>query len=235
MIQLILAGFMLGTLSSFHCVGMCGPLALALPLQHISGMQKSISLILYHLGRITVYAGFGLIFGLVGRGMYLAGFQQGFSVGLGILMLFFLVQFIVFKNFPQPALVRETYQLIQNLVFRLWKLPSRTHFILLGMANGLLPCGMVYLAIAGALNASRVQSGVLFMVMFGLGTLPPLFALSYFGSLIRLSFRNRIKQMTPVIVGIMAIILILRGLNLGIPYISPLLGSGRATAVSCPK
>jgi hypothetical protein len=111
---------MLGTLSSFHCVGMCGPLALALPLQHISGMQKSISLIFYHLGRIAVYACFGLIFGLAGRGIYLAGFQRWFSVGLGILMLFFLVQFIVFKNFPQPFLVRKTYLHIQNLVFRLF-------------------------------------------------------------------------------------------------------------------
>jgi sulfite exporter TauE/SafE len=101
------------------------------------------------------------------------------------------------------------------------------------LANGLLPCGMVYLAIAGALNVSQVKSGVLFMAMFGLGTLPPLFALSYFGSLIKLSLRNKIRQITPFIVAVMAVALILRGLNLGIPFISPLLGVARAPAIIC--
>ena len=233
MVQLIIAGFMLGTISSFHCVGMCGPLALALPVQHLSGVQKSLSLILYHLGRICVYAGFGLIFGLAGRGLYIAGFQQWFSIGLGIFMIFLLIQYIVYKHFPQPVLIRKFYQGIQQRMIHLWKMPSRSSFILLGMANGLLPCGMVYLAIAGALNASEVKSGVLFMVLFGLGTLPPLFVLSYFGSMIKLSFRNKIKQMTPVIVAVMAVVLILRGLNLGIPFFSPLLGAARTPAIFC--
>ena len=101
------------------------------------------------------------------------------------------------------------------------------------MANGLLPCGMVYLAVAGALNTTQVKSGILFMGMFGLGTLPPLFALSYFGSLIKLSLRNKIRQITPLIIVVMAVIFILRGLNLGIPFISPLLGSARAPSIIC--
>lgn len=231
--QIIIAGFVLGSISSFHCVGMCGPLALALPVQHLSGFQKSFSLILYHIGRISVYAGFGLVFGLAGRGLYIAGFQQWFSIGLGLFMLFMLVQYFVYRNFPQPALIQKAYQKIQFRMIRLWKLPSRSSFLLLGMANGLLPCGMVYLAIAGALNASEVKSGVVFMFFFGLGTLPPLFALSYFGSLFKLSFRNKIRQLTPFIVAFMAIVLILRGLNLGIPYISPLLGAAGKPAVNC--
>jgi len=224
---------LLGTVSSFHCVGMCGPLALALPVQHLAGFRKSMSLLLYHLGRITMYAGFGLFFGLAGRGLYIAGFQQWFSIGLGLFLIFLLIQYIVYKNFPQPAFIQNIYQKIQHQMIRLWKLPTKGSFLLLGMANGLLPCGMVYLAIAGALNASQVKSGVLFMVFFGLGTLPPLFALSYFGSMFKLAFRNKIRQLTPYIVAGMAIVLILRGLNLGIPYISPLLGAARTPAVIC--
>ena len=231
--QLIIAGFLLGSISSLHCVGMCGPLALSLPVQHLTGLQKSMSLILYHLGRISVYAGLGLIFGLAGRGLYLAGFQQWFSIGLGLLMILFLVQYFISRKFRQPALVRKYFQAVQLWVMQLWKSPSKTSMMLLGAANGLLPCGMVYLAVAGALNASQVKSGVMFMAMFGLGTLPALFALSYFGSMIGISFRNKVRQMTPVIVAVMAIILILRGLNLGIPFISPLLGAARAPAMIC--
>jgi sulfite exporter TauE/SafE len=229
----IIAGFVLGSISSFHCVGMCGPLALALPVQHLPGFRKSLSLGLYHLGRISVYAGFGLIFGLAGRGLYVAGYQQWFSVGLGLFMIFMLVQYFIYKNFPQPAFIQKVYQKIQFRMMQLWKHPSRAGFLLLGMANGLLPCGMVYLAIAGALNTSGIDRGIFFMVFFGLGTLPPLFALSYFGSLFKRSFRNKIRQFTPYIVALMAIVLILRGLNLGIPYLSPLLGTVRTPAINC--
>ena len=232
-LQLIIAGLMLGIVSSFHCVGMCGPLALALPVRDLSKIQKSFSLVFYHIGRISVYMCFGLLFGVAGRGLYLAGFQQWFSIGMGLIMIIFLVQYFFFRHFEQPTLVRKFHQNIQKLVMHLWRSPGRKKFILLGMANGLLPCGMVYLAIAGALNTSQVSSGIIFMLLFGLGTLPPLFAISYFGSFINVSIRNKIRQVTPLIVAVMAIVLILRGLNLGIPYLSPLLGSARAPAISC--
>jgi hypothetical protein len=180
-----------------------------------------------------VYAILGLVFGLAGRGLYLAGFQQWFSIGLGLTMLIFLLQYLGFRNFRQPPFIIKFNQGIQKHIVLLWKIPSRSSFVILGMANGILPCGMVYLAVAGALNVSQVSNGVFFMAMFGLGTLPPLFALSFFGSMIKLSLRNRIRQITPLIIATMAIILILRGLNLGIPFISPLLGGARAPAVIC--
>ncbi len=175
----------------------------------------------------------GLVFGLAGRGLYLAGFQQWFSIGLGLIMLVFLLQYFGFKNFSQPSLIQKLNQGVQKQVMRLWKSPSRSSLVLLGMANGLLPCGMVYLAIAGALNVSQVKSGVLFMAMFGIGTLPPLFALSFFGSMIKISLRNRIRQITPLIIATMAILLILRGLNLGIPFISPQMQANRPPAIIC--
>src|SRR5271165_4174517 len=126
MVQILFAGIALGTISSFHCVGMCGPLALALPVQDLSGWQKSLSLLLYHSGRILVYAGLGLVFGLAGRGLYLAGYQQWFSVGLGVLMLAVLVQYLIFKSFPQPALIRRFNRGIQIWVMKLWKTPSKS-------------------------------------------------------------------------------------------------------------
>src|SRR5664279_2457000 len=103
-VQLIIAGLMLGIVSSFHCVGMCGPLALALPVRDLSKTQKSLSLVLYHAGRISVYMCFGLIFGVAGRGLYIAGFQQWFSIGMGLIMMVFLVQYFLFRHFSQPVL-----------------------------------------------------------------------------------------------------------------------------------
>ena len=92
---------------------------------------------------------------------------------------------------------------------------------LIGAANGLLPCGMVYFAIAGALAAGSVVHGVLFMASFGLGTFPLMMLLSYFGFIINISLRNKIRKAVPYFMAAIAILLILRGMNLGIPYISP--------------
>jgi sulfite exporter TauE/SafE len=148
-------------------------------------------------------------------------------------MMILALRLLFFKQFRQPARLNKLYSVIQKWIFYLWKSPGRSGFFLLGAANGLLPCGMVYLALAGALNTTQIISGVVFMAMFGLGTLPPLFSLGYFGSNIKLSFRNRIRQMTPYLILAMAVILIVRGLNLGIPFISPLLGAARSPAVIC--
>ena len=101
------------------------------------------------------------------------------------------------------------------------------------MANGLLPCGMVYLAIAGALSLSEVPMGMLFMTGFGAGTLPALMALHYSGHLISLSFRQQIKKAMPIFVAGMAVLLVLRGMNLGIPFISPVLAAAPGKAIIC--
>lgn len=230
---MIITGFVLGLISSFHCIGMCGPLILALPVQHLPAWRRSWALILYHLGRISVYTAFGLILGLAGRRIYIAGFQQWFSIALGIFVLFLLLQYVLHKKQWQPQLFKNLYQEIQHWIIRLWKAPSKSSFFLLGVANGLLPCGMVYLAVAGALSLSHVKYSVLFMSMYGMGTLPALFALSYFGSFISLEARNNIKKLMPFFIGAMGVILILRGLNLGIPFISPVLGAAPANPVSC--
>lgn len=104
---------------------------------------------------------------------------------------------------------------------------------MLGTANGLLPCGMVYVAIAGALTFTNVLHSTLFMVGFGAGTLPAMMAISYFGQFIKLSVRNQFRKALPVFATIIGILLILRGLNLGIPFISPVLPGAHNGAISC--
>lgn len=222
---------MLGIVSSFHCVGMCGPLSLALPMGNLTKVQKSWSLFLYHSGRISIYGLLGLIFGMAGRQIYLAGFQRWFSISLGIVVLLFVVQYFFFQNSFQPSFLNRYYQKLQQWIIVLWQNTSRGGFFLLGIANGLLPCGMVYLAVAGALSLSRVDESILFMVMFGLGTLPTLLMIIYLKTFITGSVRSSMRKAIPFLMALMGVVLILRGLNLGIPFISPVLESSRAAII----
>lgn len=230
---ILFAGLSLGLISSFHCVGMCGPLALALPVRHLSGAGQNLALVLYNSGRVATYATLGLIFGLAGRRLYVAGWQQWFSIVAGIFILFIALQYFLFRKRWQPAWLQAFYQAVQGWMARFLKSRKISAFFLLGMANGLLPCGMVYLAIAGALTSQQVMAGMFFMIAFGLGTIPAMMALSFFGWRINIRFRQRINGAIPYIMGLVAAILILRGLNLGIPFISPVLAHAPGTASGC--
>src|SRR5436190_5325856 len=111
---LIIAGFSLGAVSSLHCVGMCGPLALALPVHHLSKRQQLISLFLYQLGRIITYSLFGLIFGLAGRTIYMAGIQQWFSIAMGVVVLSLVVLYWVYKNPLHPSVFKKLFNSVQS-------------------------------------------------------------------------------------------------------------------------
>jgi sulfite exporter TauE/SafE len=228
-----IAGVLLGLVSSFHCVGMCGPLALALPVHHLQRGQQMTAVLLYNTGRVVTYSLLGLLFGWVGRGIYIAGFQQWFSIAMGMLILLLVILNYLLHSSLTPSWLRSFHYKVQQVMGRLLPLHSRHHYLLLGMANGLLPCGMVYLAIAGALSTADVSQSILFMASFGAGTLPVMLAFSIFGVHIKLSLRQQLKKVVPYVVACMAVLLILRGLNLGIPFVSPVLPDARQPAVSC--
>ena len=230
---IIIAGLSLGIISSAHCIGMCGPLSLALPITNFSPAKKWLALLAYNAGRIITYATMGLLFGLVGRKIYLAGFQQKFSIVLGVAVILLVIQYYVFRRNNQPAFIINIYQPVQQWIFKLWSTPAKANYLLLGMANGLLPCAMVYIAIAGSLSTSNVSNAVVFMAMFGAGTLPAMMVFTYAGSFLKVSARNSIKKAMPFLFAAMAVLLILRGMNLGIPFISPVMESGPKTVMSC--
>jgi len=232
--MIVTGGFVLGFAGSLHCIGMCGPLALALPVNHLSPVRKIISVLLYQAGRVITYTLLGLIFGLAGRMVYISGFQQSFSIGIGVLILVSLLYYYYSRSRFQPAFIRQFNSKVQHWIVHILQSPQKSFsFLLLGMANGLLPCGMVYMGIAAALTSSGIGNSMLFMAMFGVGTMPAMVAVSYFGSTAGITLRRRVQKATPVIMGIMALILILRGMNLGIPYLSPLLPASPDDAVHC--
>lgn len=226
--EYILAAISLGFLGSFHCMGMCGPIALALPVHQKSASQKIISILAYNSGRILTYALFGMLFGLIGQSFAVFGYQQKLSVLLGALILLAL---LVPKRFAYHFRVTgKIYGLLnrlKNKIAQLFQQRSIRSFFSIGLLNGLLPCGLVYMGVAGAIATGSVFKGMLFMAFFGAGTLPLMFLVSYSSHLLSLKTRHIIHKAVPVFTGIMAVLLILRGLNLGIAYISPKLSEER--------
>ncbi|HVM89587.1 MAG TPA: sulfite exporter TauE/SafE family protein [Puia sp.] len=231
--EIIIAGFTLGAIGSLHCVGMCGPLAMALPVQHFSQQKKLLAISLYQVGRVFTYSLLGLVLGLAGRRIYLAGFQQWFSIITGVLVVFLVAQYWVIGKNARPGFLNGFYNKVQKAIVYFLRSNKMPNYFMLGAANGLLPCGMVYVAIAGALTSATAINSTIFMAAFGAGTLPAMMATSYFGQLFKLSLRNHFKKAVPVFATLIGIILILRGLNLGIPFISPVLHHATGNAISC--
>lgn len=219
---MLYTAFILGLLGSFHCIGMCGPIAFVLPLDRSSKSKMAFQTFLYHFGRLLTYTIIGLIFGLIGKGLYLAGFQQRLSILMGVLMI--LAVTIPVKVFNQFQVTKPLYKIIgkvkQQLGVYLNKKSNKSIF-LIGFFNGFLPCGLVYMALIGSIATSNMFSGAIYMFLFGLGTVPMMTLAVYAGNFLKVSIRNKIQKAIPVFVVIIGLLFILRGLGLGIPYISP--------------
>jgi sulfite exporter TauE/SafE len=218
----IVAAISLGLLGSFHCIGMCGPIALALPVHNGSATRRALAVLLYNSGRIVTYSILGLLFGLIGKGFAIFGLQQFLSVALGVIILLSVIvpQRLLTKwNFTKNIFV-WLGQVKAGLSY-LFSRRNLSSLFLIGILNGLLPCGLVYMALAAALGISDPVHSAMFMALFGLGTVPVMLSLSWFSDLINLKFRNGIRKSMPYVISIMAVLMILRGLNLGIPYLSP--------------
>ena len=212
----------LGLAGSFHCIGMCGPIAFVLPINRTSKLTAFFQIFLYHLGRLLSYTFIGVLFGFIGKGLYLAGFQQRLSILMGAIMIaFVLIPSSVFNNynFSKP-LYKIIGKVKQKLGLYLNKKSNKALF-LIGVFNGFLPCGLVYMALIGAIATGDVVNGALFMALFGLGTVPLMTAAVLLGNFVNLSIRKKIQKAIPIFVVIIGILFILRGLGLGIPYISP--------------
>lgn len=231
---MIWSGFLIGLVGSFHCVGMCGPIAMALPLPEQSFFAKTVGTTLYNIGRAITYAVMGIIFGLLGKSFVMVGWQQyvSIAVGVGILLYIFFPKIYARFSFKIGFLDRMI-AMLKSKMGLLFSKKSYTALFGIGLLNGLLPCGFVYAGIAGAIALANPFDSMLFMFLFGLGTFPVMFTVAISKSFISLNIRNKIKQFTPVMMVVIASLFILRGMNLGIPYISPSFDKTDCTKHSC--
>ncbi len=233
MIQLIVAAFTMGLLGSFHCVGMCGPLALSLPLSTNTVWSKFSGAFLYNTGRIITYSVFGFVFGLIGKSASLFGYQQWLSISLGVLIIFFVILPKRISVFSYKNYITVFFEKIRSGLGNLFSRKNYSSLFFIGVLNGLLPCGLVYMAAAGAVATGDIVDSILFMAFFGLGTLPIMWSLAFFGNYVSIGIRQKIRMAYPYMMMLMGCLLILRGMGLGIPYISPEMKAEKRNIIEC--
>ncbi|WP_400079814.1 sulfite exporter TauE/SafE family protein [Winogradskyella sp. R77965] len=219
---MLVSALILGLLGSLHCVGMCGPIAFMLPVDRSNSYKKVSQIGVYHFGRLLAYSLIGLVFGLVGKSLYLFGIQQQLSIAIGILMIILVL--IPYKTIGKYNLSQPLNKLISKVKSNLGqalKKKTADTFLTIGFLNGFLPCGLVYMAVFGAVATGSLLEGSLYMVLFGLGTIPLMTSAIYLGKFLNSTIKQRIQKAIPVFVVVIGALFILRGLGLGIPYLSP--------------
>lgn len=217
-----LTAFTIGIMGSSHCVGMCGPLALAIPLNNHQKFYRLLGILNYFLGKTLTYGILGLFSGMLAKVINVAGFQQYLSIFAGVSILVILV-------FNRK---KQSNTFLSKLNHR-WLLTVKTYFgkfihhknllsaFFIGLINGLLPCGLVYIALAGSIGAGGWWQSVLYMMLFGISSMPLLMLLMLFKYRLQATLGKYFNKTTQVFTVAIALLLIVRGLNLGIPYISP--------------
>lgn len=219
---MLLSALILGIMGSLHCIGMCGPIAFMLPVDRTNNYKKLGQIFVYHCGRLLAYGVIGLVFGLLGKGLYVFGLQQKLSIAIGTLMIILaLIPYKTLNRYPLSKVVHRIISKVKNRLGQELKKKSTDTFLTIGFLNGFLPCGLVYMALFGAIAMGSVAEGSLYMISFGLGTIPLMTTAIYFSKLLQGTVRQKAQQLIPVFVILVGALFVLRGLGLGIPYLSP--------------
>jgi len=221
----------MGLTGSLHCVGMCGPIMMFLPFYHFTGARRVFAIGLYHFARISVYALMAFtIYSF--REAFNPQLQQAISIGLGsILLIAGIVSFFPLRRKWQ--LILPWTDIVKKQLGRFMGDTSLPSIAVSGMLNGMLPCGLVYMALSATLALHSPAGAVLFMYFFGIGTLPALISIVIFKNRIAFFKNGYYKRFTPIIIFSFGCVFLLRGLNLGIPYLSPKVQVANGQIHSC--
>ena len=215
------SAILFGLLGSFHCLGMCGPIALMLPIDRKNRVKGFFQMMSYHSGRLFTYSIIGLLFGILGTGFHLLGFQQQISILMGIVMILL----IIFPKLGKKNALNKKVSLfvfkVKNKLGKELQNKQNDTFFFIGFFNGFLPCGLVYMAVLGALTTTNIFNSVSYMFLFGLGTIPLISSILFIGNFAKGNLRYYINKAIPVFVVSIGILFIIRGLGLDIPYLSP--------------
>ncbi len=211
------AAFFIGLVGGLHCMGMCGGIVAALSMGH-EGQRGSNAIpwpgvCLYHLGRVFTYCFLGLCFGLIGgmvtdHGSVLKA-QKVLSVIAGLGMIYFAVQTggWISERFGPLAFIKLPTSFLQKAA----KGDSLPSWLLVGLINGLLPCGLVYASLSLALNSASLIKGALLMFVFGLGTVPSLLGVSAIMAFLKPSLRGTLLKAAAILLAGFGVFLVFRG------------------------
>ena len=230
--EFIIPAILIGLGGSLHCIGMCGPLMFATLYKENQKVLPTMHWSLYHIGRISIYGLWGMLVGLVGASVKWVGVQQNISLAMGIGIMVVLIARKVFPSYEKYIAEIGGLQNIRKILIPHINKKTRYASILGGILNGILPCGLVYMALAGATAVQDPLQGALFMILFGLGTLPMLMMVMIMGNKLSLTMRKFLTKLYPILIGLMSIMLIIRGMNLGHMF-SPKLLPGKNAVIHC--
>lgn len=221
-IALMISALGLGFASGFHCIGMCGPIALSMGLTKKQATHFYLQNLTYQLGRIITYALLGAVLGIIGEGFEIAGFQGSLTIAVGVLLIIMALFSFGGKDFAtRIPFINQGLLKIKIGLSKFLQRPDYQSRFLTGLLNGFLPCGMVYMALTASLASGGVWQGATFMALFGLGTLPFMFVVVLLGNLMSQPFRLKVLKFIPVVMIILGGLFIVRGMELGVPYLSP--------------
>jgi sulfite exporter TauE/SafE len=220
--MLMYAAFMMGLLGSMHCLGMCGPIAMALPVHTKNIWIKAMKYLLYNMGRVFTYAVLGFIAGIIGRGFVFAGLQQALSIAAGLLVILSVITlYYPMQNSWFSRVTLPFYRHVKSAFIHYFQHPNGFGLLALGLINGLLPCGMIYAALLAAIATGGAWQGTYFMIFFGLGTVPLMLAVSFAKNIMSFKMKHAFHKISPLVAVFIGLLLILRGLTIPIPHYIP--------------
>ena len=209
-----LAAAILGLAGSSHCVAMCGPLLLAInPTSLLSRQEAYVRILGYHAGRLLMYALLGVLVGYVGERLMMVGVGRVLAVLAGALLILAAAGSTIVARLG--AIARGwswLARLAASNASAFGQRHRRVGYVVLGLANGLLPCGLVYAALATAASSGGAVRSMMFMVGFGAGTVPLLLALTMSATTIPVAVRQRFRSVLPAVMILAGILLIARGI-----------------------
>jgi len=219
----LVAAFLLGIAGSVHCIGMCGPIALALPSRTSASVIATLmDRFTYNGGRLVTYASMGAVIGFGSTIFVLSGYSRGVSILSGSMMIAMAIAQVAWhRNLLPSAWTHRISAPVRRALSNSIATRGRTAMFTIGLLNGLLPCGLVTTALVGTVASGSALQGMLFMAMFGLGTLPSMLLVSMGASFVTSSMRHHIRYAAPVLTILVGAVIIVRGMDLGIPYLSP--------------
>lgn len=217
----IFTGFILGLTSNLHCIGMCGPIAMAIPVNRSNNLTILSGSLQYNFGRIITYFILGLIVGSIGLTINTIGVLQWLSIAAGVGLILFAWRKYFGKIFNGSIPGIKIQSFLNKGLGKALKSKSPFRLLFLGNLNGLLPCGMVFAALLNAILTGDFLYSGLAMVAFGIGTLPAMVTVTFIANKISSSARQKMNRVVPYLLTLVGLLIVLRGMNLDIPYLSP--------------
>jgi len=210
---ILLAGMLLGLAGSAHCAGMCGPVLLVV----MGGANSSRraagrAALIYHTCRLSMYVLLAIPAGYAGRALALAGLGRVMAVVAGALLLVAATGSGGQRWMRPVSLAWSTVVICLGMKARTFTRQS-PHFgyAVLGLVNGLIPCGLVYAAITTAAAVGSIAGSALFMSGFGLGTVPALLGVTIAAAAVPVTLRQRLRFVGPAVMAFAGLLLIGRG------------------------